>query len=133
MFFPFNHCFPRFQTNFHLSDHDKTCYASSCPPLVLFEIFQKFTPLPVADWTPKICYAYFKPIYIRLITMKPAMRLLLVPLHVCFFRIFQEFEKFTSLPTVDRTQKIGSPDFKSTYIRLITMKLARRLLLVLPP
>ena len=58
-----------------------------------------------------------------MITMKLAMRLLLLVLpHQGFLLIFQKIEKFTLLPSVDRTPKIGSPDFKLTYIRLIKMK-----------
>ena len=73
-----------------------------------------------------ICSPDFKPTFIHLITMKFAMRLILILFH----RSLLELSK--NPPTVEGTFKIGSPDFKLTYIRLITMKHAMRLLLVFP-
>ena len=73
-----------------------------------------------------ICSPDFKPTFIHLITMKFAMRLILILFH----RSLLELSK--NPPTVEGTFKIGSPDFKLTYIRLITMKHAMRLLLVSP-
>ena len=52
------------------------------------------------------------------------------PSPLVFFRIFQEFEKFSSPLRVDRTPEIGSSNFKPTYIRLITINVSMRLISV---
>ena len=86
-------------------------------------------PRPPVNLTLEIGSPDFKPICICFITMKYAMRLLLVLPHSCFL----EFSKnFTTLPPVDRTLEIGSSYFRPIYIGLITMKLAVRLFFVLP-
>ena len=75
----------------------------------------------------------FNPTYMRLITMKLAMRLLVLIHRFFVLEFSKNFVKFTPPPPPESwTPEIGSPDFKPTYIRLITMKLAIYLLRVLP-
>ena len=95
------------------------CFFFSSFPTGAFWNFQKIPkfhpPLPPVNWTSDIGSPDFKPSYIRLITMKHALRLLLFFPHRCFSEFSQNSKNSPLLPP-----RIGPPKLVLPMLNQLT-------------
>ena len=99
------------------------------PRWYFLEYSKNFTPSPPLSPVDRL--SKLVPT-VRLITVKHAMRLHLFFHHWCLLEFSKNLKYSPSLSNWTRPLKLFPLYFKPNYIRLITMKLALRLLLVLP-